>query len=141
MINNKIVATLKQQNKKSENDYVELTSLRLESFVFDMPSDLKELVPHYQKDLAEYVRVNNDYVKTKVNEERAKAKKPRVNNDELDKLGGKFEPLEYVNELAAIVQKLLKNLPETIQIAMERKLNVAFGLAPAPTLCRPQIGS
>lgn len=47
MISNKIVATLKQQNKKSENDYVELTSLKPESFVFDMPSDLKELVPHY----------------------------------------------------------------------------------------------
>lgn len=98
-----------------------------------MPSDLKELVPHYQKDLAEYVRVNNDYVKTKVNEERAKAKKPRVNNDELEKLGGKFELLEYGNERTAIVQKLLKNLPEPIQTSMERKLNVAFGLAPAPT--------
>lgn len=132
MINNKIIATLKQQNKNSENDYVELMSLRSESFVFNMPSELKELVPHYQKDLAEYVRLNNDYVKTKVNEERAKAKKPRVNNDELEKLGGKFEPLEYCNELTAIVQKLLKNLPEPIQTGMERKLNIAFGLVLAP---------
>ena len=47
MISQKIVTTLKQQNKKSENDYVELNSLKPESFIFDMPSDLKELVPHY----------------------------------------------------------------------------------------------
>lgn len=78
-----------------------------------MPSDLKELVPHYQKDLAEYVRVHNDYVKTKIFEERAKAKKPRLNNDEQDKqLASKYEPLEYINELTSIVQKLLKILPE-----------------------------
>lgn len=87
------------------------------------------------------MRVNNDYVKTKVNEERAKAKKPRINSDEADKLVGKYEPLEYVNELTTIVQKLLKNLPELIQNAMEKKLNIAFGLAPAPTLSRPAIGS
>jgi len=81
MINQKVVATLKQQNKKSENDFIELSSLRAESFVFKMPSDLKELVPHFQKDLQEYVRVNNDYVKTKISEEKAKAKKPKMNVD------------------------------------------------------------
>ena len=60
-------------------------------------------------------------------------KNDNIDNDELEKLGGKFELLEYCNERTAIVQKLLKNLPEPIQTSMERKLNVAFGLAPAPT--------
>ena len=115
MINQKIVATLKQQNKKSENDFIELSSLRGESFVFKMPPDLKELVPHFQKDLAEYVRVNNEYVKTKISEERAKAKKPKLNNEGQDKqLASKYESLEVSAELNTIVEKLLKNLPESI---------------------------
>ena len=115
MINQKIVATLKQQNKKSENDFIELSSLRAESFAFKMPPDLNELVPHFQKDLAEYVRLNNDYVKTKISEEKAKAKKPKINNEEQEKqLASKYESLEATTELNAIVEKLLKNLPEGI---------------------------
>jgi hypothetical protein len=47
MINQKIVATLKQQNKKSENDFIELSSLQANSFNFKMPQDLKEIVPHF----------------------------------------------------------------------------------------------
>lgn len=95
MINQKIVATLKQQNKKSENDFIELSSLRPDSFVFKMPPDLKELVPHFQKDLAEYVRVNNDYVKCKISEEKAKIKKPKLNSDGKSK----YETLEVAQEL------------------------------------------
>ena len=31
----------------------------------------------------EYVQVNNDYVKMKINEEKAKAKKPKVNEEKM----------------------------------------------------------
>jgi hypothetical protein len=47
MISHKIVSTLKQQNKKSENDFVDLQHLKPESFTFELPADLKELVPHF----------------------------------------------------------------------------------------------
>lgn len=98
-----------------------------------MPLDLKEIVPHFQKDLAEYVRVNNEYVKCKISEERAKAKKPKLNSDGQDKqLASKYESLEYTNELNAVVERLLKTLPENIQQQMAKHLNIAFGLTSAP---------
>jgi len=59
--------------------------------------------------------LNNDYVKTKISEEKAKAKKPKINNEEQEKqLASKYESLEATTELNAIVEKLLKNLPEVI---------------------------
>lgn len=111
--------------------------MRSDSFVFKMPPDLKELVPHFQKDLAEYVRVNNDYFKCKISEEKAKAKKPKFNND--GQLASKYETLEVSNELRTIVDKLLKTLPENLHQPMAKHLNIAFGLAQA-SLNAPAIG-
>ena len=37
-----------------------------------MPDDLKTLVSHFNKIVDDFVVVNNEYVKTKINEEKAK---------------------------------------------------------------------
>jgi len=78
----------------------------------------------------------------KILEEKAK-KRPRLNNEEQEKqLASKFEQIEYEKELGTIVKRLVKLLPEQIQEEMERKhLNLAFGLAPAPNLKPPSMGS
>ena len=87
------------------------------------------------------MRVNNEYVKTKISEEKAKAKKPKLNADGQDKqLASKYEQLEYANELVTIVEKLLKTLPENIQPAMTKHLNIAFGLA-TEAMIRPPLGT
>ena len=95
-----------------------------------MPEDLKTLVSHFKKIVDDFVAVNNDYVKTKINEEKAKAKKPRLNDDKFDQqLKDKYETLNYKAEMSRIVKDLVKGLPETIQPIMESKhLNLIFGV-------------
>ena len=95
-----------------------------------MPEDLKTLVVHFKKIVDDFVNVNNDYVKTKINEEKAKAKKPRLNDDKFDQqLKDKHMTLNYKDEMSRIVKELVKGLPETIQPIMESKhLNFIFGV-------------
>jgi hypothetical protein len=71
LVKQKIEVILKFQNKRSENDFIELADIP-RNFVFRVPEELKSIVAHYPKDLKEYVRIHNDYVKTKILEERAK---------------------------------------------------------------------
>ena len=75
------------------------------------------------------MRVNNEYVKCKISEEKAKAKKPKLNNE--GQLASKYETLDVSTELLAIVEKLLKTLPENLHQPMGKHLNIAFGLAQA----------
>ena len=71
LVKQKIEVILKFQNKRSENDFMELSEIP-RNFVFRVSEELKSIVAHYPKDLKEYVRIHNDYVKTKILEERAK---------------------------------------------------------------------
>ena len=82
LINKQIECTLKKMNRRSANDYLDLKDLK-PNFNFTMPDDLKTMVSHFRKLVEDYIAVNNEYVKTKINEEKAKAKKPKMNDDKL----------------------------------------------------------
>ena len=44
----------------------------------------------------EFVNLNNEYIKAKINEEKAKAKKPKVNDEKLEQtLNLRFEKITY----------------------------------------------
>ena len=70
-------------NKRSANDFLDLKDLK-PNFLFKMPDDLKTLVTHFRKLVEDYIAVNNEYVKTKINEEKAKAKKPKLADDKFE---------------------------------------------------------
>ena len=129
LIRQQIEATLKKLNRRNAIDYLDLKDLK-PNFLFKLPDDLKTLVSHFKKIVDDFVAVNNEYVKTKINEEKAKAKKPRLNDDKFDQqLKDKYETLNYKAEMSRIVKELVKGLPETIQPIMESKhLNFIFGL-------------
>ena len=74
LIRQQIEATLKKLNKRSQIDYLDLKDLK-PNFTFKLPDDSKTLVSHFKKIVEEFVAVNNDYVKTKINEEKAKVSK------------------------------------------------------------------
>ena len=42
------------------------------------------MMSHFKQVVQEYVQLHNDYVRMKINEEKAKAKKPKVNEEKLD---------------------------------------------------------
>ena len=88
LIKAKIEAILRQQNKRSEFDYLELSDLNANTFVFRPADDLKLAAARYPKDLKEFVRGHNEYIKTKVMEEKAKAKRPA---GKLEALNNKYE--------------------------------------------------
>ena len=129
LINKQIECTLKKMNRRSQNDYLDLKDLK-PNFNFKMPDDLKTLVQHFRKLVEDYIAVNNEYVKTKINEEKAKAKKPRLADDKFEQqLKERYETFNYKTEMTRIVKELVKGLPEAVQPVMEnRHLNVIFGV-------------
>lgn len=42
------------------------------------------MISHFKTVVQEYVKLHNDYVQAKINEEKAKAKRPKVNEEKLD---------------------------------------------------------
>jgi len=119
---------------------MELTEIP-SNFVFRVPEELKSIVAHYPKDLKEYVRIHNDYVKTKICEERAKAKhKKGFKDDEANK---KYELLDFDKELRKhVVESLSVQFPENIRERLQAKyLDVLFGLATEVTEKMPFCGS
>ena len=47
----------------------------------------------------------------KINEEKAKTKRPKVNDEKLEQ---KFEQITFESEMTRIVKELVKNLPEAV---------------------------
>ena len=82
-----------------------MADLKASSFVFKVPNDLKELVAHFLKDLSEFVSINNEYVKCKIGEEMAKAKKPKMSAADYEaQLNNRYEKITYEKELELIVK-------------------------------------
>ena len=61
--------------------------------------------------VSEYVKVHNEYCRMKINEEKAKTKRPKVNDEKLEQ---KFEQITFESEMTRIVKELVKNLPEAV---------------------------
>ena len=105
MIRCKLEMTLKQQNKRHENDFIELKDLKPDKFVFKAPNDLKELIKHFRNDLADWIKVNNEYVKCKIGEEKAKAKRPKMSDADFEAtLLKRHELVNYETEIDSVLK-------------------------------------
>lgn len=65
MAKNKIEYDLKHQNKKGDDDYIDLTQIEPFNTKFILTDDLTTLLPNLIKQLEEYVNTNNEYVNVK----------------------------------------------------------------------------
>ena len=86
----------------------------------------------------EYVKVHNEYCRMKISEEKAKTKRPKVNDEKLE---SKFEQISFETEMSRIVKELVKNLPPAVQpVLMKNHLNMPLGLK-VDSAIKPKIGS
>lgn len=114
-IKQQIEMQLKQSNKKSESDYIDLAELQT-NFVLKLTAECKTMMTNFRKVVQEYVKMHNDYCRMKINEEKAKAKRPKLNEEKLDQqLQTKFEQITFDTEMGRIVKDLVKNLPDNVQ--------------------------
>ena len=132
---------LKICNRKSQNDYIDLADLKPD-FSLKLTQEVKTMMTHFKKVVQEFVQLHNDYVRMKINEEKAKAKRPKVNEEALDKmLNSKYEQITFEAEMTRVVKDMVKNLPETIQGILERNhLNMLLGLKVDSSI-KPKLGS
>ena len=63
---------LKLQNKKSDEDYIDLPLINPATAKFVISSDIKAIIHPLFKQLGEYVAINNEYVAVKNLEEKNK---------------------------------------------------------------------
>lgn len=64
---------LKVQNKKTENDYLEIDKLDPQTSKFAVSEDLNNLlVNFFMKNITDFVNIHNEYIVIKGNEEKAK---------------------------------------------------------------------
>jgi hydrogenase maturation factor len=83
MIKNQLEISLKTSNRKSQNDFIDLADLKPD-FQLKLTQEVKTMMSHFKQVVQEYVLLHNDYVRMKINEEKAKAKKPKINEEKLD---------------------------------------------------------
>lgn len=76
---------LKNQNKKSENDFMSLDVLSPSTVKYIVSLELKPLMNHFIKILKDYVTINNEYVNIKTMEEKVKTKKQKSDNSNANK--------------------------------------------------------
>lgn len=104
------------QNAKSNKDFPNLVDLQPDTMIFVASEKFKETICTIQKYLDEYVNINNEYVKVKQLEDKAKAKKPRIaSSGDANNLSSKYELLTYEGELNRTVKDLENTLPEPIR--------------------------
>lgn len=72
MANAKIKVDLNKQNKKSDDDYLDLEQVDASSVKYAITEDLKELLPNIYKVMNEFVQANNEYINIKTIEEKTK---------------------------------------------------------------------
>lgn len=120
---------LKRLNRKSESDFLDLKDLKAD-LKFEVGADVKPVVNHFKKMVQDFVNLNNEYVKIKINEEKAKAKKPKMNDEKLETaLQSKYEKITYDQEMGRLVKEFSKGLSESVALVFEQKyLNRVCGV-------------
>lgn len=115
MIKTQIELLLKQQNRKSENDISDLEHLKPD-FTLRLSQEVKQMVGHFKKIVHQYVKIHNTYCRMKIGEEKAKAKKPKVDDQ---KLATKYEQVTFELEMLKIAKDMAKNVPENCQALLQ----------------------
>lgn len=70
---------LKSQNKKADDDFIELAVIDPRKVKFVVSVELNAIINTLYKQLSEYVAINNEYVNVKSLEEKTKAKRQKPN--------------------------------------------------------------
>ncbi|CDW75095.1 UNKNOWN [Stylonychia lemnae] len=107
----KLEFDLKSQNKKSDQDYVDLATLDAKITRFSMSEDLKNVIQKIISSVEEYVQIINNY----------QAKKQKGNEQ-----AAKLEPCDFFNEIDLIIKNILSEIPEGLKQKVFSKLNRAF---------------
>jgi hypothetical protein len=111
MIKGKMEKDLKDQNKKSEEDFMSLDELCPATCRFSISEQIKPSMSHFAKTLKEYVKINNDYVDIKNKEEKVKTKKQKTDN-----LSSKqYEMMDEQVELEKQTELLVQGIPEALR--------------------------
>ncbi len=63
---------IKNQNKKSDNDYMEIEKLDPNASKFFVQEDMKSVINLIMKNVNDFVNIHNEYIVIKGNEEKAK---------------------------------------------------------------------
>jgi len=115
LIKHHIETSLKQCNRKSESMPIELDQLKVD-FSLNLNQDVKSMISGFKVIVQEYVKLHNDYCRMKIGEEKAKAKKPKMNEEKLDQqLNIKYEQISFESEMTRICKDLVKGCPEVVQ--------------------------
>jgi len=70
------------------------------------------MISNFKNVVQDYVKQHNDYCRMKINEEKAKVKKTRLNEDKLDQqLKSKYEEISFESEMTRICLDLVKSCP------------------------------
>lgn len=141
LIKYQVETSLKQQNRKSETVNVELDALKAD-FSLTLSQEVKSMITNFKRVVQDFVKLHNDYCRMKIGEEKAKAKKPKMNEGMFDKqLTSKYEQMSFETEMARICKELVKNCPEAVQpILQKNHLNLLLGLKVEQSVL-PKLGS
>ena len=85
MIKQQVEIALKQSNRRSAHDMIDLSDIKPD-FALVLAKEVKTMMQHFRTLVTEYVAVHNEYVKMKINEEKAKGKKPRLTDEEREQI-------------------------------------------------------
>ena len=64
-VRGKIESDIRLQNKKSDDDFIDLEKLEISTTKFTVQDDFKSILPALLKTLQEYVTINNEYINIK----------------------------------------------------------------------------
>ena len=111
---------MKNANRKSQNDFIALEDLKPD-FNLKLSQEVKTGLSNFKGVVEEYVQLHNDYVRMKINEEKAKTKKPRMNEEKLDQqLASKYEKTTFEAEMSRVVKEMVKNIPDEVKPILEQ---------------------
>lgn len=140
MIKQQVEIALKQSNRRSAHDMIDLSDIKPD-FALVLAKEVKTMMQHFRTLVTEYVAVHNEYVKMKINEEKAKGKKPRLTDEEREQaLAAKHTQLTFEAEMERILQEMLRNVPAPVQpILAQKHLKSLLGLKVDSTF-KPKLG-
>ena len=117
-----IELALKQQNRVSQNEILDLSKLGAK-FSFKLQDQYKDLINPFKFELKEYICIQNEYLQTKFSEERAKIKKPKLTQTR------KLELVSFEQECDRVFKELTAALPEHVKsILISQHLMPLFGI-------------
>lgn len=124
MIKGKMEMDLKNQNKKSDKDFISLEDMDPTNVKYVVSNEIRPSMQHFVKTLKEYVQINNEYVNVKNQEEKVKTKKPKT------EISGpkQYEIMDEQTELEKQTELLVQGIPEKLRPQMKATLLVTFGL-------------